>query len=60
MSRLRRKFKTLLFSELRIAFFADFVIAIYAQDFTKGFYKKQDSPGFLTFQTNKKLTPWSV
>jgi len=43
MSRLRRKFKTLLFSELRIAFFADFVIAIYAQDFTKGFWKKQEN-----------------
>jgi len=42
MSRLRRKFKTLLFSELRIAFFADFVIAIYAQDFTKGLWKKQE------------------
>jgi len=43
MSRLRRKFKTPFLSELRIAFFADFVIAIYAQDFTKGFWKKQEN-----------------
>jgi hypothetical protein len=42
MSRLLRKFKTPFLAELRIAFFADFVIAIYAQDFIKGSLKKQE------------------